>query len=205
MIDTCPITLEDQSMSFIKKGMIIMIGSILISLGINYFLVPYKVLDGGIIGIGLIVNYLWGLKAGLMIILLSIPIFLIAWFRYRDYFYNSLHGMFISSFFIDILHPLKAFFIIDAVSSSILGGIFVGLGIGLMLKYRTSTGGTDLFAQFISDKTGINVGILIFLIDSLVILCGGFLLSTDTLLLSVITILFVGITTSLFTRNIVKI
>ena len=191
-------------MSFIKKGIVIIIGSIFIALGINYFLVPYKVLDGGIIGIGLIVNYLWGLKAGLMIILFSIPIFLIAWFGYRDYFYNSLHGMFISSFFIDIFHPLKALFHIDAVFSSIIGGILVGVGIGLMLKYKTSTGGTDLVAQFLSDRTGINVGVLIFLIDALVILSGGLLLSTDTLLLSVITILFVGITTSLMTRNIVN-
>ncbi|MGM0876010.1 MAG: YitT family protein [Bacillota bacterium] len=191
-------------MSFIKKGIIIIIGSTLISLGINYFLVPYKVLDGGIIGIGLIVNYLWGLKAGLMIILFSIPIFLIAWFGYRDYFYNSLHGMIISSLFIDFLHPVKAFFYIDAVFSSILGGILVGFGIGMMLKYKTSTGGTDLVAQFLSDKTGVNVGILIFLIDAVVILSGGLLFSTDTLLLSIITILFVGITTSLFTRNIVN-
>jgi uncharacterized membrane-anchored protein YitT (DUF2179 family) len=191
-------------MNFVKKGMIIIIGSILISIGINYFLVPYKVLDGGIIGIGLIANYLWGLKAGLMIILLSIPIFLIAWFNYRNYFYNSLHGMFISSLFIDILHPIKAFFRFDAVPSSILGGILVGLGIGLMLKYKTSTGGTDLVAQFISDKTGLNVGILIFFIDAIVILSGGLLFSTDTLILSIITILFVGITTSLFTRNSVR-
>jgi uncharacterized membrane-anchored protein YitT (DUF2179 family) len=190
-------------MKFIKKGMIIIMGSILISLGINYFLVPYKVLDGGIIGIGLIVNYLWGLKAGLMIIIFSIPIFFIAWFSYRDYFYNSLHGMVISSFFIDILNPIHTFFRIEAVLSSIIGGILVGLGIGLMLKYKTSTGGTDLVAQFISDKTGINVGILIFIIDAIVILSGGLLFSTETLLLSIITILFVGITTSIFTRNVV--
>jgi uncharacterized membrane-anchored protein YitT (DUF2179 family) len=190
-------------MKFFRKGLIIIIGSILISLGINYFLVPYKVLDGGIIGIGLIVNYLWGLKAGLMIIIFSIPIFFIAWFGYRDYFYNSLHGMVISSFFIDILNPIHTFFRIEAVLSSIIGGILVGLGIGLMLKYKTSTGGTDLVAQFISDKTGINVGILIFIIDAIVILSGGLLFSTETLLLSIITILFVGITTSLFTRNVV--
>jgi uncharacterized membrane-anchored protein YitT (DUF2179 family) len=191
-------------MTFIKKGMIIIVGSIFISLGINYFLVPYKVLDGGIIGIGLIVNYLWGLKAGLMMILISIPIFFIAWMNYRDYFYNSLHGMFISSFFIDLFYPIHTFSQFNAISSSIIGGILVGLGIGMMLKYRTSTGGTDLVAQFLSDKTGINVGILIFLIDAVVILSGGLLLSHDTLLLSIVTILFVGITTSLFTSNIVK-
>lgn len=43
-----------------------------------------------------------------------------------------------------------------------------------MLRFKTSTGGTDLIAQFLSDKTGVNVGILIFIIDSFVILMGGY-------------------------------
>lgn len=194
--------LGSDEMRLMRKGLVILGGSIFIALGINLFLIPYKVLDGGIIGIALILNYLWALKPGLMIIFFSIPIFIIAWFNYREYFYNSLHGMIISSFLIDFLQPVVGFIHIEAIYSSILGGIFVGLGIGLMLRFKTSTGGTDLVAQLLSDKTGVNVGILIFIIDTIVVLCGGLLLSADTLLLSVITIFFVGITTSLITRNI---
>ncbi|SFQ01393.1 Uncharacterised 5xTM membrane BCR, YitT family COG1284 [Psychrobacillus psychrotolerans] len=186
----------------IKKSLVILVGSVFIALGINLFLIPYKVLDGGIIGIALILNYLWGLKPGLMIILFSIPVFIIAWFNYREYFYNSLHGMIISSFLIDILQPLVGFIYIEAIYSSILGGVFVGAGIGLMLRFKTSTGGTDLVAQLLSVKTGVNVGILIFIIDSIVVLCGGLLLSVDTLLLSIITIFFVGVTTSFITRKV---
>ncbi|WP_093534091.1 YitT family protein [Psychrobacillus psychrotolerans] len=189
-------------MHLIKKSLVILVGSVFIALGINLFLIPYKVLDGGIIGIALILNYLWGLKPGLMIILFSIPVFIIAWFNYREYFYNSLHGMIISSFLIDILQPLVGFIYIEAIYSSILGGVFVGAGIGLMLRFKTSTGGTDLVAQLLSVKTGVNVGILIFIIDSIVVLCGGLLLSVDTLLLSIITIFFVGVTTSFITRKV---
>ncbi|WP_277585146.1 YitT family protein [Psychrobacillus antarcticus] len=189
-------------MHFWKKGMVIVVGSIFIALGINLFLIPYKVLDGGIIGIALIINYLWALKPGLMIILFSIPIFIIAWFNYREYFYNSLHGMIISSFLIDLLQPMVGFIHIVAIYSSILGGVFIGFGIGLMLRFKTSTGGTDLVAQLLSVKTGVNVGILIFIIDSIVVLLGGFLLSTGTLVLSIITIFFVGVTTSLLARNV---
>ncbi|MGG0715977.1 YitT family protein [Robertmurraya massiliosenegalensis] len=188
-------------MYFLKKGLVIVLGSIFISLGINLFLSPYEVLDGGVIGIGLILNYILGLKTGLMILLFSIPIFVIAWFHYRDYFYNSLHGMMISSFFIDLLEPFRSFFLIEAIYSSIIGGILIGAGIGVMLRYRTSTGGTDLIAQFICDKTGINVGLLILFMDSIILLIGGLLLSSDTILLSIITVLVVGLTTSLLTKN----
>lgn len=183
------------------KGLVIVIGSLLLAMGINFFLVPYKVFDGGIIGIGLIVKYLWGLDAGLSIIILSIHIFILAWFRYKDYFYNSLHGMLVSSILIDVVKPFDALLPTDAAFSSIIGGLFVGLGIGIMLKFRTSTGGTDLLAQFLSDKTGVNVGILIFAIDFIVIIMGGFLFSAETLFLSIT----VGLTTSLFTRRIAEV
>ncbi|WP_274306971.1 YitT family protein [Solibacillus daqui] len=188
-------------MYYIKKGIAILIGSILIAVGINVFITPYEILDGGIIGLSLILYYTLHLKIGLMTILLSVPIFILAWFKSKIFFYNSLHGLLISSFIIDILKPLRSLLRLDPILSSILGGIFVGLGIGIMLRFKTSTGGTDLLAQFISNKTNINVGILIFLIDLFVIVLGGLLLSTDTLLLSVITILCIGITTSFITSR----
>ncbi|MCH1624215.1 YitT family protein [Ferdinandcohnia quinoae] len=186
-------------MLFIKKGFVIVMGSILLSVGINYFLVPYKILDGGIIGIGLIIKYLFGLKTGLTIICLSIPIFTIAWFKYKSYFYNSLPGILISSFFIDILQPIshKILFMFDAAISAIIGGALIGLGFGLMLKFKTSTGGIDLLALLISDFTGVNVGLLILITDAIVISIGGFLFSTETFFLSAISILSGGIITSI--------
>ncbi|MEL3962441.1 YitT family protein [Lysinibacillus endophyticus] len=186
-------------MYYIKKSIAIVFGSIFLAIGINAFLTPYEILDGGIIGLSLILYYLFKLKIGLMIIVLSIPIFIIAWFKYRHFFYNSLHGLLISSVVIDILKPLRDLFRFNPMLSSIIGGFFVGLGIGIMLRYETSTGGTDLLAQFISDKTKINVGILIFFIDAVVILLGGILLSAETLVLSIVAILCVGITTSYIT------
>ena len=184
----------------LKKGFALIIGSTLLSLGINLFLVPHKILDGGTVGIGLILNYIWNLKVGLIVIIISVPIFIFAWFHNRSYFYNSLHGMLLSSFFIDLLKPLSGQLEMEALFSSVVGGILVGSGIGLMLKFDTSTGGTDFIAQFLCDKTGINVGIYIFIIDALVISCGGLLLTTNTFILSIITILSVGIATTYITK-----
>jgi uncharacterized membrane-anchored protein YitT (DUF2179 family) len=190
-------------MSYKQKVLAVIVGSLFLSVGINFFLVPFELLDGGIIGIGLIINYLVGLKAGLAIIMLSIPVFILAWVYNRVYFFNSLHGMLFSSFTIDLLFPyhesFTTFVEFTAITSSIMGGIFVGIGIGIMLRFETSTGGTDLIAQFLSEKTHINVGVMIFIIDAIVIGAGGMLLSQDTFLLSALTITFVGLATSLCT------
>ena len=79
--------------------------------------------------------------------------------------------------------------------SSIAGGMFVGGGIGLMLRNGTSTGGTDLLAQMIADLAKLNVGFVIFLIDAIIIGISGYLFSTQTLLLSTIAILSVALVT----------
>ncbi|WP_339264636.1 YitT family protein [Solibacillus sp. FSL W7-1472] len=188
-------------MYFLKKGLALITGSIFISLGINLFIVPHEILDGGTVGIGLIANYLWGFNTGLIVIVVSIPIFIFAWFFYRNYFYNSLHGLILYAFFIDFLSPLNNLIELEAIYSSLLGGILVGIGNGLMLNFQTSTGGTDFIAQFLCEKTGINVGIYILFIDSIIIIIGGLLLTSETFYLSVMTILSIGITTSFITSR----
>ncbi|MDC3417696.1 YitT family protein [Aquibacillus salsiterrae] len=186
-----------------KKIASIIIGSIFLSIGVNIFLVPYHLLDGGVIGLGLIANYLTGVQAGLFIIFISIPIFTIAWVYKRAYFYNSMHGMLFSSFSIDFLSSTPFPYLTDEwlppIASSIIGGILIGIGIGIMLRYQTSTGGTDLLAQLLATKINVNVGVLIFVVDAFVISLGGLLISFDAFLLSIVTILFVGIFTSLCT------
>jgi len=183
----------------IEKAIAIAVGSILLGIGINVFLVPYELLDGGMIGISLIIKYIWNVKVGFTIILLSIPLYVIAWFYYRPYFYNSLHGLLFSSFMIDVLSPLRGSVEMPILFSSIIGGTLVGAGIGLMLRYDTSTGGTDLLAQFISRLTNYNVGILIFIIDGIVILCGSWIVGLDIFLYSVVVVTVVGAVTTMLT------
>lgn len=188
-------------MNWLKKGVALLFASCLIGTGINGFIIPYHLIDGGIIGISLLVKYIWGIQAGLTIIALSIPIYCLAWFHFRPYFYNSLHGMLLSSLVIDFLAPLKNVFHYPELISAIIGGLLVGSGIGIMLRHKTSTGGADLLAQFISMRTSINVGIIIFVIDGLVVLIASQIINPTALLYSALTIAAIGITTSIWTYH----
>lgn len=180
----------------LRKTISIFIGSTLLSIGLNGFVIPYHLLDGGVIGISLIVKYLWGFHAGLVIILLSLPIYSFALFFYRSLFFNGIHGLLISSFFIDLFTPIKHLFHVPPIISCTLGGILIGCGIGIMLRNKVSTGGSDLLAIFISQKTSINVGIIIFTIDALVLFAGYETIGIN-LLYSALTIGFGGLTTSI--------
>jgi len=184
-----------------EKMAAMLLGSLLLSLGVNGFLVPYHLLDGGVIGLGLIIHYFYGWPTGLSIIVLSLPLYVLAWFFERRYFYYSLHGLIISSFCIDFFSFINGKINIGILPSTIIGGLLVGIGIGLMLRYETSTGGTDLLAQLLTKFTSINIGIIIFLIDGLVITSGISVVGLEKFYYSLLTIICVGLMTTLTVRG----
>jgi uncharacterized membrane-anchored protein YitT (DUF2179 family) len=85
---------------------------------------------------------------------------------------------------------------VGILPSTIIGGLIVGVGVGLMLRYETSTGGTDLLAQLITKLTSINVGIVIFVIDALVIIGGVKVIGWEKFFYSFLTIFCVGVMTA---------
>lgn len=179
-----------------EKIAAVLIESLLVSLGIDGFLTPYHLLDGGVIGLGLIFHYFYGWPTGLCMILLSLPLYALAWIYERRYFYYSLHGLIISSFCIDLFSFLDGKMRLGILPSTIIGGFLVGLGVGYMLRYEMSTGGTDLLAQLLTKLTSVNVGIIIFLIDGMVITSGIKIVGLEKYFYSFLTILCVGLMTT---------
>lgn len=182
-----------------KKTVTIIIGSLLIAVGINLFLVPHELLEGGAVGISLVFHYLFDVKVGLTYLLISIPVFIIAWFFYRSFFYNGIHGMLFSSLIIDFLHPLHYIgqnMALPTLLSAVLGGVLIGSGVGFMFLFDISDGGIDLLAQMLSKKLKLNPGLIIFGFDIIIVSIGSMLLTSTDLVSSYVTVLSVGITTS---------
>ena len=191
----------EGSTMVIKKMVAIVEGSLLLGIGINVFLVPHHLLDGGMIGLGLIAKYVWHVQAGLTMIILSVPLYVAAWFYYRPFFYNSLHGLLFSSWMIDVLSVLRGIVTLDPLLSAIIGGMLVGAGIGLMLREETSTGGTDLLAQFIAKLTDWNVGVIIFVIDACIISIGSLMIDSVPFIYSFVVVAVVGAVTTMLTSE----
>nr|WP_182503404.1 YitT family protein [Peribacillus huizhouensis] len=194
--------MQKKVIGIVQKIVATLIGSLLIAIGINGFLVPYHLLDGGITGIALILHYYFEYPTGLCMLLLSIPLCIYAWCCERNYFYNSFLGLIVASIFIDWLAPLRNQFSLSIVTSVLLGGISIGIGIGLMLRYQTSTGGTDLLAQFIAKAFSLNIGVVIFIIDGLIVAVAFNALGLEVFLFSSLTIMIIGFMTSLMAKPI---
>lgn len=177
----------------LKKLVIIGFGSTLIGIGINGFIVPFHLINGGIFGISLILNYLFGYKPGLIFILLNLPIYLLAFKSDRLYFINGILGATISGLTIELLMPLRGIIHLPIFSSVILGACIIGIGIGMMLRNHISPGGMDLLALLVAKWSNINVGIIIYALDTLIIASGLFLLQDAKLLYSLIIVSIVGL------------
>jgi len=185
-------------MYWLTKTAAILAGSLLVAVGVNLFLVPHRLMDGGIIGIGLLATYYMKLPPGLVMIFVSIPVYLVVFFHDRRLFYHSFHGMLISSFFIDSLSVMREWNHWTTAGSAVTGGVLIGMGIGLMLAYETNTGGTDLLAQFLARRFRMRVALLIFGIDGLIVVCSLQTIGAERTVFSLLTITAVAATTHLF-------
>ncbi|WP_342431820.1 YitT family protein [Neobacillus sp. FSL H8-0543] len=174
-------------------------GSTMIGIGVNSFIVPFHLINGGMFGISLVLNYLWGLKIGLLLILLNLPVYLLAFKSDPSYFYYGVIGAITSGFMIEILKPLNGIFHLPIISSVILGGIIIGLGIGVMLRNQISPGGMDLLALLLAKWSKINVGVIAFAMDTLLILSALVLLQEARLLYSLLIIAIVGLLVTFIT------
>ena len=176
----------------------IFFGSILISIAINNFFVPFHILDGGMIGLGMILHYKYEVAVGLTTFIISIPIYIYAWLAYRQFFYNSIAGFTVSTLFIDLFSFITFdVTVISPLFASLFGGLLLGIGVGIMFVFDISTGGLDLFAQMVSDFTRINVGIVIFIIDILVVFAGMSVINFNEMVLSIIAVSSTGVSTTI--------
>lgn len=150
------------------------LGVLLTAIGLDAFLVPNKIAAGGVSGIATILHYVINVPVGAAMLALNVPLFLGATYRLGwHYAVRSLYGTLALSFLIDGLAPYISPLTGNLLLASVYGGVLSGLGLGLVFKYKGTTGGTDLAAAIVRSFVGINIGQLLFAIDSTVVLGAG--------------------------------
>lgn len=155
-----------------KSYFFVLAGSVIVSLGVNLFLIPNKIAAGGVTGLATVIYYLTGMPVGTVMLLLNIPLFLLGVkILGKSFGIKTLFATFALSLAIDILHPLLSRLTDDLLLASVFGGVLVGFGLGLVLRQDASTGGTDLGAKILHKLIAyISVGQLLLILDSCIVL-----------------------------------
>lgn len=155
----------------------IIIGCLIASCSINLFLVPSHLLTGGATGIAIIFYYLFRLPIGLQTFLYNIPL-LIASYKLlgKKYTVDIIIGTFIFSTCLDLTRFLNAYAPLnDLMLAAIFGGVFNGIGYGIVFRMNGSTGGFDILGAIIKKYYSMNIGAVIFAFNCVVVSIAGFL------------------------------
>jgi uncharacterized membrane-anchored protein YitT (DUF2179 family) len=155
-----------------KSYLVVLSGSVVVSLGVNLFLVPNKIAGGGVTGLATVIYYLSGLPVGVIMLLLNIPLFILG-IRVlgKSFGIKTLFATIMLSLAIDLLSPFLKPLTDDLLLASLFGGLFVGLGLGIVLRQNASTGGTDLGAKIVHKLIPyVSVGQLLLIIDACIVL-----------------------------------
>ncbi|MCL6639324.1 MAG: YitT family protein [Firmicutes bacterium] len=162
-------------MAILSEFLGVTLGVILTALGLDLFLVPNKIAAGGVSGLATVFHYLTGAPVGMTMLALNVPLFALGIYRLGLKFgFRSLYGTVSLSLVVDALAPHLPVPTHDPLLAGIFGGVLTGLGLGLVFRYRGTTGGTDLAAAILRTYTGANVGQLLFLVDGMVVMLAGF-------------------------------
>ena len=152
----------------------IAIGSFILSFAITYFLVPVKISTGGVSGVGTVLYYIADIPLSITTLLINAILF---FFGYRTLqkgaVLKTIAGIVLLSAFLEVT-PLLGSYDKDIFICAVFGGVFVGLGVGLVVYKEASTGGSD-FAALILHKIipYVPVAVFILIIDSIVIITSG--------------------------------
>lgn len=164
----------------ILDTLIIFLGCIISSLGVNIFLSHAKLLSGGATGIGLLLEYTIGIPVGIVVLLINIPLLVISYRKFNKSFiiYTTI-GMLCLSLSLIITRPLAnlvALDNLDLLLYCIYGGVLCGVGYGLVFLRNGSTGGTDIITMLIRRKySNFNIGGLGFSLNLIIIIIGAFI------------------------------
>ncbi|MBE0432711.1 YitT family protein [candidate division WOR-3 bacterium] len=158
------------------KIIYIIVGGIVFAVGYAVFLIPYRIVPGGISGIAMILRFLYGTPVGIVTILLNIPLFVFALRILGIRFgVRSIGAIIYTNLLIDLLvYSLRVKPPTDDVTlAALYGGILLGLGLGLIFRGNASTGGSDIIGQLFSRYTNLSVGMWIMIVDFVVITAAG--------------------------------
>ena len=183
-----PSSLREIILSFIRRAFFMTIGAFIVAVALEMFLLPNKIIDGGVIGISMMMSYLTSGNLGLFILGINLPFVLFAYKTLgKKFVINTMFAISMLAIATNIVtkwgHITE-----DLLLVTIFGGILLGLGVGLILRNNASLDGTEMVSIDLSKRLKIvSVGELLMCINLFIYVGAGFLFGWDRAFYSILT------------------
>ncbi|MCM8711188.1 YitT family protein [Clostridium sp. SYSU_GA19001] len=183
-----------HSLKTARRVIITIAASFFSAVALNMFIVPHKLLSGGVSGIALIIQYLTNLPAGIIILTLNIPLFLLSLKELdKEFTFLTIIGTISNSIFLIITRNVsKLYFAEDIILSCIYGGVINGAAIGIVFSNHGSLGGTDIISMYLRRKYNLELGKVSFSINLLIVSVGSIFFGIESGLYTLISMYIVS-------------
>ena len=181
----------------LKQYIFIILGSFAMAFGTVCFLSPNEIITGGGVGISLLLHAIFPqITLGIIIAVVSIPFLILSYIYFGKYYlFKTFIVVLLLSTFTDILKEVLKIEAIthDILLAAVFGGIFIGLGVGLVIKGRASTGSTSVVGEIVEKKTKYKAAEVLLAIDAVIMFASVFVYNDiDKSLYSMLSV-YVGI------------
>lgn len=165
---------------------ILLIGSIVAAFGLEEFLIPNQIIDGGVVGIAIILSHLSGFSFALFILALNLPFLYLGYLQIgRSFSYATIFSVSSLAYWTTVFRPLENV-TYDLFLAAVFGGILVGIGVGLIIRYGGSLDGTEIVAIILAKRTGFSIGEFIMCMNLFIFSCAGFVFGWEKAMYSIV-------------------
>ena len=173
--------------SLIRRLFFIAIGATMAAVALELFLIPNSVIDGGIIGISLILNFMTGFPFGILILIINLPFL---FFGYKHIGKNFFISSSIAILLLAVIEfPLKTVgpFVTDPLLATVFGGLLLGAGVGLVIRNGGALDGTEILGILLTRKIPFSVGEFVMFFNIFIFTWAGFVLTWEKAMYSILT------------------
>nr|MCU0369482.1 YitT family protein [Cyclobacteriaceae bacterium] len=170
----------------IKDSLFIIAGVASAGFGLKGFLLPNTFIDGGVMGISLLVNIVTGIDLSILVVMINLPFVVIAYTQVsRKFAIRTLIAIVLLAMALTwVEFPIMTH---DKLLIAVFGGFFLGAGIGLSIRGGSVIDGTEVLAIYSSRKTTLTVGDVILVLNIMIFSVAAYLINVETALYAILT------------------
>jgi uncharacterized membrane-anchored protein YitT (DUF2179 family) len=170
----------------ITKILLMVLGATLASIGLEIFLIPNDIIDGGIVGISIMASHFTTIPLGVFTFVLNIPFFIIGYNQIgKTFTLSTLFSVTCLSLGVSFLHPIPGV-TQDPLLAAVFGGIILGVGVGLIIRNGGSLDGTEIVAIILDKRISFSIGEIVMFFNLFILSSAGFIFGWDRAMYSLI-------------------
>lgn len=171
-----------------------LLAGVLYAVSVNCFTAPNMIAPGGVTGLATVVNYLTGLRIGVTMLALNIPLFVVGYLKLgRKFVAKTIVATIIVSLAVDVVGIFLPAYTGDKLLASIFSGLLTGAALALIFLRGATSGGTDIAAKVLQQRfPHLSMGRLVMLVDAVIIIIAAIVFKSVESSLYAVIVLFVS-------------